>query len=250
MSLTPIVRWAQRANTIFVTVDVPDVNKESAKITVEDKKLTFAGKSGEKEYAIDLELFGEVDAKDEDTKFAVNPRNITFHLVKKEEGSWPRVLETKAKLNNVKVDFDKWVDSDEEDEDSGFNTDGMQGMDPGMMGGGGPGGPGGMGGMGGMGGPGGPGGAGGMDMAALMKQMQGMGGGAGGPGGAGGMDMASMMAQMGGGGGAPGGGGMPDMASMMAGMGGGAGGAAGGDEGDSDDDDLPDLEMADDEVAE
>ena len=51
-----------------------------------------------------------------------------FHIMKKEtEGdSWTRLLEDKAlEKTNVKVDWDKYVDSDEEEE--GFDTSAMGG---------------------------------------------------------------------------------------------------------------------------
>mmetsp|Transcript_20815 Transcript_20815/g.30839 ORF Transcript_20815/g.30839 Transcript_20815/m.30839 type:complete len:203 (-) Transcript_20815:5-613(-) len=178
--LLPPVTWAQRKDTLFVTICLPDVDKESAKIDLKDDSLTFSGKSEGKDYELELVFVkecGGVDAAAEGSKYSIKPRNIQFHLVKKEEGTWPRLLEDKQlQKTNVKVDFDKWVDSDEEDE-GGFNTSGMDDLG------------GAMGGMPGMGGPGG------MDMAQLQQMMAQMGGGAGG---AGGMDMASMMSQMGG----------------------------------------------------
>ena len=226
----PTCLWAQRKDCVYVTVDVPDCKDEE--IVVADDKLTFKATSGDKNYACEMVLHAGINA--EGSKYAVKARNVTFYLEKAdaEADSWPRLLKDKA-LNKrfCKVDFDKWVDSDEEDGADGFDTDGMQGM----------GGPPGMGGMGmpGMGMPGmggGPGGgAGGMDMAALQKMMAQMGGGAGGAGGAGGMDLASMMG---------GAGGMPGMPGM--------GGADADGEPDSDDDlddldDMPDLEEEDEE---
>ena len=138
------------------------------------------------------------------------PRSVQMHVVKKdqEDEFWPRLLQDKAKeKNQVKIDWDRYVDEDEEEEEGGFDMSAMEG---GM----GMGGPGGM----GMGGPGGPGGGmpPGMDMEALMKQMGGMGGG---PGAAAGM--GDMMGNM-----------PSDPADDLE-----------GDDSDSDDD-LPDLENA------
>ena len=92
-------------------------------------------------------------------------------LIKKEDEEtdfWPRLLKDKVKeKNGVKIDWDKYVDEDEEEEafDAQQGAQGMGGggggMDPSMMGG--------------MGGPGGPGGgAGGMDMAAMQQMMAGL----------------------------------------------------------------------------
>ena len=59
------------------------------------------------------------------SKFAVRPRVIEFALEKKEEGPyWDRLLAEKTKQHWLKVDFNKWKDEDEsEDEDGGQNLE-------------------------------------------------------------------------------------------------------------------------------
>lgn len=158
-TLTAPVKWAQRKESLFVTIDLPDVEPETAKIDLTDKKLVFSGRSEGNDYTLELVFLHEIDSKSEDTKFRIKARDISFYLVKKEEERWARLLEDKTlQRTNVKCDFNKWVDSDEEDESNNFNVDGMGGM-PGMGGG-----------MGGMGG---------MDMSKMMQQMNAMQGGAG-----------------------------------------------------------------------
>merc|ERR1719270_468464 len=113
------------------------------KIVLTDTKLIFEGKSGEKSYAVNIEFFKEVDS--EGSTYKVLPRSIQMHIMKKdkeEEEFWTRLLEDKAlEKNQVKIDWDRYVDEDEGEE--GFdmsNMDGAMGM-PGMggMGGGMPG---------------------------------------------------------------------------------------------------------------
>jgi len=224
---TAPIKWAQRSDSLYVTIALQDVKDET--INLSDSALVFKGKSGDKEYEVNIEFFKAVDAKD--STYKVLPRSIQMHVMKAksddgddgddDEEFWPRLLKDKAlEKNQVKIDWDRYVDEDEEDEAGGFDMSALEGGR----------------GMGGM-----PGGPGGMDMASMMA---GMGGGAGGPGG--GMDMASMMAGMGGGGAGGPGSGM-DMDALMKQMGdlGGAGGAGGDDDDDdddSDDDSLPDLE--------
>lgn len=149
-----------------------DVKDES--INLKDATLTFKGTSEGKEYAIDIEFFKDVDA--EGSTYKTLPRSVQMHIMKKESDDefWPRLLKDKTKeKNQVKIDWDRYVDEDEED--GGFDTSALDG---GMGMGGMPG----MGGMGGMGGMPGMGGMGGMDMEALMAQMGGMGGMPGGMG--------------------------------------------------------------------
>ena len=67
------------------------------------------------------------------SKWAVGKRNIMFHIMKKDEegDSWTRLMEDKAlEKTNVKIDWDKYVDSDEEEE--GFDT-GAMGAGGGMV---------------------------------------------------------------------------------------------------------------------
>lgn len=158
-------------------------------------------------FTLDLILCGDIDPAA--SKIASTPRHIVLALAKKEDESkskgkeaegapkkeeeevyWPRLLAAKGKAPpNIKVDWDKWVDEDEEGAAGGIGGDFDFG-DYGGMGGGGMGGggmpPGAMAGM--MGGGMGGGGMGGMDISQLLA---GMGGGAPGGAGGGGFDVGS-----------------------------------------------------------
>ncbi|CEP11024.1 hypothetical protein [Parasitella parasitica] len=112
MPLHPTVLWAQRADVIYLTVEISDINNH--KIDLTEKKLTFTG-TGEKEqneYAFDIEFYKDVDV--EKSKKHLTARNLTMAVYKKEEAWWPK-LQTGNKLNFVKVDFQKWKDEDDED---------------------------------------------------------------------------------------------------------------------------------------
>jgi len=218
----PMIKWAETTDAIFMTLEVSDC--PSPEIKISEDNVCFLSKNKDGAYYCDLKLKNKVDTTSEDTKWTATDRDVQIHLVKKEPERWEGLLENRNLGRNlVKPDFDKWVDSDDEEKDAGgFDTSqfggagGMGGMGGGMPGMGGMGG--GMPGMGGMGGMPGMGGG-----------MPGMGGGMpgmGGEGGMGGMDMAKMM-------------------EMMKGMKeGGDMGDLGGDEDGDDDDDLPDLEDA------
>jgi cytosolic prostaglandin-E synthase len=168
---TAPIKYAQRKNSLYLTIALPDVKDE--KIVLTDTELKFSGMSEGKSYEVSIEFLKAVDA--DGSTYKVLPRSVQMHILKKdkeEDEFWPRLLKDKAlEKNQVKIDWDRYVDEDEEEE--GFdmsNLEGGMGMGGGMPG---------MGGMGGM--------PGGMDMEALMKQMGSMGGGAGGMGDLGGM---------------------------------------------------------------
>jgi prostaglandin-E synthase len=162
----------------YRTVDVKEEN-----ITLTDTELKFEGKSESKDYQVNIEFLNEVDA--EGSTYKVLPRSVQMHILKKEKEEdefWSRLLKDKAlEKNQVKIDWDRFVDEDEEEEGfdmsnleggQGMGGGGMGGMPPGMGGMGGMPGMGGMGGMPGMEGMGGMGGGmGGMDMEALVSRV-------------------------------------------------------------------------------
>ncbi|CAO3567236.1 unnamed protein product [Mortierella alpina] len=162
-TLTPEVLWAQRANLVYVTVNIPDTTPT---INLTENKLEVSATSEGKAYAVDLEFHEPIETESAITN--TNPRNIHFTLKKKSEKWWPRLNKGSKKLNFVKTDFARWKDEDDEDDEpeasEAFDMGGMGGM-PGM------GGMGGMPGMGGMGDMGGMGGMGGMDLQSLMASM-------------------------------------------------------------------------------
>ncbi|CAG8958829.1 hypothetical protein HYFRA_00011780 [Hymenoscyphus fraxineus] len=146
MAATPEVLWAQRSsateaekNYLYVTITVPDVQKEKLTLDITSKALKFAAHSDslKKDYAVDLELYDEIDTSA--TKINHTAKNVQLVLRKKElkEEFWPRLLKESKKVHFLKTDFDKWVDEDEQDEapeDDLAGAGGMGGMGgmPGM----------------------------------------------------------------------------------------------------------------------
>lgn len=113
-------------------------------------------------YTLDLTLHAAIDASASQT--ATTDRHVVLVLVKQVAERWPRLLEGKGKTPpNIKVDWDRWMDSDDEEAAAAA---------PG----------------------GGPGGPGGFDFGDLSQfgnfeaAMQGMGGMGGGEGGMPGLD--------------------------------------------------------------
>merc|ERR1711871_1522916 len=119
--------------------------------------LSFSGTSNSIEYGANLEFFENVDPKAEGSLWNVLPNSIQMKLMKKDtekDEFWPRLLKDKVlEKNSVTIDWDRYVDEDEGDEDFDMNS----------MGGGQ-----GFGGMGGMGGD--------MDIQKMMAQMKAGGG--------------------------------------------------------------------------
>ncbi|MCL4119879.1 UNVERIFIED_CONTAM: hypothetical protein GTU68_055178 [Idotea baltica] len=114
--LPPPVTWAQRANVIFLTFCVEDC--KSPDIKMESDKVFFKGVGGteKKPYQNTLDLYKEIDP--EKSRYFVRDRIIELILVKKEEGPyWPQLLKEKVKMHWLKVDFTKWKDENDSDEE-------------------------------------------------------------------------------------------------------------------------------------
>lgn len=171
-TLHPSVKWCEREDKVYLTIEVQDAQKVAVKI--EETCFDFGCETPDgRKYAEKLELFEKV--KMDACTYATTGRQVFAVLVKETPKWWGKLLPSGAKKPaNLKVDFDKWADEDDDDvgdvDTSGFDMQSMMAA----MGGGAGGMPGMMGGAGGMGGA--------PDFSAMMGGAGGV-GGAGGPGG-------------------------------------------------------------------
>jgi cytosolic prostaglandin-E synthase len=110
----PIIKWAQRKNKVFITIDVVEVKNPSIDL-VDGKVLKFEGTDNNHKYAFEIELYDEVVK--EESKFSLDSRNIFLNIQKKTSGPfWPRLTKESKKLNWVQIDWKHYVDEDEEEE--------------------------------------------------------------------------------------------------------------------------------------
>jgi len=113
--LPPPVLWAQRKNLLYVKVQLEDCRNPTIK--VEKDSIYYKGKGGtdNKEYEVTLEFLKEI--KPEESKYSVKDRATEFVLIKAEDGYWKRLLKEDNKFHWLKVDFNKWKDEDDSDDD-------------------------------------------------------------------------------------------------------------------------------------
>jgi len=52
------VKWAQRADSLYLTISLSDVTEPAINLTT--NKLTFTGKSNGKDYSLDLEFVSKL----------------------------------------------------------------------------------------------------------------------------------------------------------------------------------------------
>ncbi|KAJ1613164.1 p23 and HSP20-like chaperones fold [Cryptosporidium canis] len=127
--LFPTVLWAQTKKALFVTVDIPDLN--DYKVELEEQFLKFHANVEGNEYGFELEFLKPINK--EESRYQVT-RSLHFMITKKEEERWSYIVKDSSKTKNwLKCDWNRWVDTDEEENPSN-KFDMFGGMD-GMMGG-------------------------------------------------------------------------------------------------------------------
>ena len=125
----PILKWAQRKDKLFITINV--VHSKKPTIEIEGKKMKYQGTDGNINYAFDIELYDEIDK--DNSKYTLDARNIFLKLKKKTEGPyWPRLTSDKVKYHWIEIDWAYFTEEDEEEEAKEPN---FEGQDFGDMGG-------------------------------------------------------------------------------------------------------------------
>ncbi|XP_059468757.1 prostaglandin E synthase 3 isoform X2 [Neocloeon triangulifer] len=119
----PMVTWAQRQGVVFLTICLEDCSDPEVKIEPNSVHFKGVGGTEKKPHEVTINLFKEVDPE----KSASFPRgrNIEIVLKKKQDGPyWPQLTKEKQKFHWLKVDFNKWKDEDDSDEEgAGQNQD-------------------------------------------------------------------------------------------------------------------------------
>ena len=162
---TPTLLWSQTPESIDISIRLSNIENES--VSCENNHFYFSCSSQSKDYWIEFDLDKEV----EKVSYNKYDNRIAIVLEKADYEKWDFLTKVRGIYkNNIKIDWDKWVDSDAEEEAEnqsqapGENRGSQQAPSSGF---------------------------GGMDMD-MMRQMQQM------MGGGGGMDMNMMQQMMGG----------------------------------------------------
>eukprot|EP00735_Rhodelphis_limneticus_P015148 TRINITY_DN9311_c0_g1::TRINITY_DN9311_c0_g1_i1::g.13210::m.13210 TRINITY_DN9311_c0_g1::TRINITY_DN9311_c0_g1_i1::g.13210 ORF type:complete len:151 (-),score=68.58,sp/Q6ID70/Y3377_ARATH/38.00/6e-17,CS/PF04969.11/1.8e-09 TRINITY_DN9311_c0_g1_i1:218-670(-) len=129
MTVVPTVLWAQRKDTIYINFDIPDL--EQIKLNIEEDKIDFHGVKDGKTYETTLALLHPIDK--EHSKQVDGKRTLQLVLKKKEAGPfWERLLKDAGKHPHVKVDWNLWLD--EEDEEPNFDFGDLKDLNMGGFG--------------------------------------------------------------------------------------------------------------------
>jgi len=114
---TPRAKWSQNACSISLIICLEDC--KNPKINIHRSELSFEGVGGPQKvlYTIKFVFFKDVDPNQ--SRYIVRDREIELILKKEEQGPyWCRLVKTQAKQHWLGVDFDRWKEEDESDEDT------------------------------------------------------------------------------------------------------------------------------------
>ena len=138
MEFTPTLLWSQTYEDIEIEINLSNISNEILRI--ENNVFHYECFSSNKKYLIDFELEEEVIGHIVSIR---NDKKIIIKLQKKEDGiKWDFLTKKRGIYkNNIKINWDKWENSDDEEDVKNINMgagmgDGMNnmgGMDMSML---------------------------------------------------------------------------------------------------------------------
>ena len=116
MSNTPTILWSQTKTNVNLKISLSDYR--NLNFDLSDSNITFSCESNNLNYAFSFQTFKDVkDYRMNDTGSIIN---IT--LEKTENEWWNKLTENINYKNNIKVDWDKWIDEDEFDDNNEYGN--------------------------------------------------------------------------------------------------------------------------------
>jgi hypothetical protein len=120
-TLIPSIRWHQTNENVIIFFDVHNVdknnNKINNKINIETNKIYFNVKSNNNNYYIELDLYDTINV--DESIYTIEEKFVKITLQKTNDNniSWNSLLKDKNMYkNNIKVNWQNWEDSDEDEE--------------------------------------------------------------------------------------------------------------------------------------
>ncbi|XP_073944102.1 cytosolic Prostaglandin E synthase-like [Choristoneura fumiferana] len=112
----PSVSWAQRSTRVFLTFNV---ECEKPDIKIEKKSISFKGlcAPGRKLHEVDIPLYAEIDVEKSTQINKGRYIEVVLMKDKTDDSFWPTLTSDKKKHHWLKVDFNRWQDEDESDEE-------------------------------------------------------------------------------------------------------------------------------------
>ena len=110
----PSILWHQTKDEVHFTIEVNNISNENIKIN--EDSFSFSGISNNNTYEINFEYLNNID--NNNSKYVVEQKNVKVTLKKNNSNEYWNSL-TKDKniyKNNIKVNWNAWIDEDDEEE--------------------------------------------------------------------------------------------------------------------------------------
>lgn len=117
MNNNPSILWAQDRDKLFVTIEIK--NFQNKDIVFEAKTVRINGEANNTEFDISIDLNSDIDT--EKSEWIVKQNCIELKLEKVKNIFWHKL--TKNKQNNVRIDWQRWRDEDDDEEDDNMLSD-------------------------------------------------------------------------------------------------------------------------------
>jgi len=109
MTSTPTLLWSQTPESVDITIRLSNIEEET--VSCENNKFLFSCSSQSKNYRIEFDL----DKAVEKVSYNKYDNRIAIVLEKAEYEKWDFLTKVRGIYkNNIKIDWDKWEDSDGE----------------------------------------------------------------------------------------------------------------------------------------
>ena len=111
MNNNPSILWAQDRANLFITIEVNNFKNQN--ITFNTNNVRLVGDSGNIEYDIVIDF--NSDIVNEKSNWIINQNCIELVVMKGKQLFWQKL--TKNKQNNIRIDWQKWKDEDDDEDD-------------------------------------------------------------------------------------------------------------------------------------
>lgn len=115
--MNPSILWAQDRTHLFITLEIPDFNNQE--ILFSSTNVSIKGTIDKINYDYKIDLYNEIDSNN--SSWVIKKNCIELKILKSKAYYWKKL--TKVKKNNIKIDWQRWKDEDDEGDDNGLLTD-------------------------------------------------------------------------------------------------------------------------------
>lgn len=115
--LNPQILWAQDRKSIFLTFEIRNIKEQNIKFS--EKNISIKGRNDKNEFNISIDLYSEINC--EESTWSIKPKGIICTLHKNIEKFWSKL--SPVKMNNLKIDWTKWVNEDDSDLEDDYPFD-------------------------------------------------------------------------------------------------------------------------------